>query len=483
MRALVWCRSDLRVRDNPALHQACGEADDGVVAVFTRSDRQWRAHDWGACKVDFVLRSVVELSASLGSLRIPLIIIEAPRFADVPGALLEQATQLRCDALFFNREYEVNERRRDDAVVAAFEKSGRTVRAFDDQAVLAPGTVLTNGGSAYTVFTPFKRRWLEVYEDGRPTPLGMPKRQAALVTTPSKPVVSLEGFPGEARADRWPAGERHAHKLLQKFVERRIGDYKDRRDFPAEDGTSTLSPYLAAGVISARECFHAAIEANGGELRDGRPGVLSWISELIWREFYRHVLVGFPRVCMNRAFIEDADAIRWDDDDERFAAWCGGRTGVPIVDAGMRQLRDTGWMHNRVRMIVAMFLTKDLLIDWRQGERHFMNHLVDADFASNNGGWQWGASTGTDAAPYFRIFNPFTQSRRFDPDGAYIRRYVPELADQDDAAIHEPHKGGRRLGVDYPEPIVDHAEARERAVAAYQRVLRRRVKSNAARDA
>jgi deoxyribodipyrimidine photo-lyase len=444
------------------------------VAVFARSDRQWREHDWGAPKADFVLRSVVELSASLESLRIPLIIIEAPGFGDVPGALLEKATQLRCDALFFNREYEVNERRRDDAVVAAFETSGRTVRTFDDQAVLAPGTVLTNGGSAYTVFTPFKRRWLEVYEDARPTPLGIPKRQATLVTPPSKVDVRLMGFPGEARPDKWPARERHAHTLLQKFFERRIDDYNDRRDFPAEEGTSTLSPYLSAGVISARECLHAAIKANGGERREGRPGVLTWISELIWREFYRHVLVGFPRVCMNRAFIEAADAIRWDDDDAHFAAWCEGRTGVPIVDAGMRQLRETGWMHNRVRMIVAMFLTKDLLIDWRRGERYFMNHLVDADFASNNGGWQWAASTGTDAAPYFRIFNPFTQSRRFDTGGAYIRRYVPELAALDDDALHEPHRGGRRLGVDYPKPIVDHAEARERAIATFARAMRPR---------
>ena len=236
---------------------------------------------------------------------------------------------------------------------------------------------------------------------------------------------------------------------------------------PAVDGTSTLSPYLAAGVLSPRQCLRAAVEANRGRAGSGKMGVTTWISELIWREFYRHIVIGFPRVGMNRPFRLETDRLPWRYDEGQFQAWCAGRTGVPIVDAGMRQLAETGWMHNRVRMITAMFLAKDLFIDWRWGERHFMRHLVDGDFASNNGGWQWSASTGTDAAPYFRIFNPFRQSRRFDPKGDYLRRFVPELASVSAGEIHEPHRNVS-LRTDYPTPIVDHANARKQAIEAFR---------------
>ena len=262
-----------------------------------------------------------------------------------------------------------------------------------------------------------------------------------------------------------------ARRWLRAFVSKRIESYHTLRDMPAEDGTSALSPYLAAGALSPRQCLHAAMEANRGRAASGKKGVTTWISELIWREFYRHVLIGFPRVCMNRPFRVETDRLPWRDDEDQFAAWCQGHTGVPIVDAGMRQLAETGWMHNRVRMITAMFLTKDLFIDWRWGQRHFMHHLIDGDFANNNGGWQWSASTGTDAAPYFRIFNPFSQSRRFDPEGQYIRRYVPELKALSADEIHEPSADVARK-CRYPRPIVGHAEARTSAIAAFRRLGR-----------
>ena len=249
-----------------------------------------------------------------------------------------------------------------------------------------------------------------------------------------------------------------------------IDAYGNARDFPALNGTSALSPYLACGAISPRQCLAAATAADGQRLQAGRAGPTAWITELIWREFYRHVLVGFPRVCRNRAFKVQTDRIRWRRDEDDFGSWCAGRTGVPIVDAAMRQLLETGWMHNRLRMVVAMYLTKDLFIDWRQGERFFMTHLVDGDFASNNGGWQWAASTGTDAAPYFRIFNPISQSRRFDPDGTFIHRYCPELADLGGRAIHDPAAlpPPARGAIDYPDPIVDHTRARARVMAAFR---------------
>jgi deoxyribodipyrimidine photo-lyase len=256
---------------------------------------------------------------------------------------------------------------------------------------------------------------------------------------------------------------------LQHFVKERIERYKTDRDSPATAGTSTLSPYLASGVISARQCLESAVAANNGRVDSGKTGVVTWISELIWREFYRHILMGYPRVCRHQPFRLETKQIEWDEDDAHFEAWCAGRTGFPIVDAGMRQLARTGWMHNRVRMITAMFLTKDLFIDWRRGEAHFMRHLVDGDLASNNGGWQWSASTGTDAAPYFRIFNPYSQSRKCDPTGDYIRKFVPELAGLDDDSIHQPEPLAADAN-DYPQPIVDRTQTKERVMAAFKAI-------------
>ncbi|MBN2446483.1 MAG: deoxyribodipyrimidine photo-lyase [Phycisphaerae bacterium] len=469
MRALVWFRSDLRIQDNTALHHACRTAGRGVIAVFAICREQWIEHDWGNAKADFVLRSAVALSTALEGLNIPLRIIRAARFEQVPEKLLSLAKRHACDALFLNREYEVNELRRDRAVTNLFEQHGRTVHAFDDQTIADIGALRTGTGGWYTVFTPFKRRWCETLKaQGIPQMWPEPRRQDDTGIKPQAIPTRLEDFTGECFADSWPTGERAAHHRLTAFISNSIDEYHELRDYPAIDGTSTLSPYLAAGVLSPRQCLHAALEANRGRLDSGKTGATTWISELVWREFYRHVLLGYPRVCMGRPFKLATEGLTWRDDKERFAAWCAGQTGFPIVDAGMRQLAQTGWMHNRVRMIAAMFLTKDLFVDWRWGERYFMRHLVDADFASNNGGWQWSASTGTDAVPYFRVFNPHTQSRRFDPQGSFIRHYVPELVDVPAERIHTAH--GRLAGLDYPPPIVDRRNTRARVIGAFRGV-------------
>ncbi|MGD8454016.1 MAG: deoxyribodipyrimidine photo-lyase [Phycisphaerae bacterium] len=468
MRTLMWFRADLRVADNTALHHAARSADAGVVGVFAVCPRQWAEHHWGSAKVDFVLRGVAALSVALAKLNIPLLLIRTERFAAVPQKLLQLAKRHHCDALYFNREPELNERRRDDAVTDLFERSGRTVHAFVDQTAADVSRLRTGAGGWYTVFTPFKRKWCEtVRNDGPPTVWPKPRRQDPTGIAPDPIPTTLRGFAGGGRADLWPAGERAAQKRLKSFISATIGDYHQHRDLPALDGTSTLSPYLSAGVLSPRQCLHAALEANAGRLDTGRKGVTTWISELIWREFYRHILLGYPRVCMDRPFKPETEALPWRQDERALAAWCAGRTGYPIVDAGMRQLAETGWMHNRLRMIVAMFLTKDLFIDWRWGERHFMRHLVDGDFASNNGGWQWSASTGTDAAPYFRIFNPLNQSRRYDPAGDFIRRWLPELATLPAKQVHCPDEA-LRSATGYPPPIVDRRRTREFVMQAFR---------------
>ncbi len=472
MRPMIWFRSDLRIADNTALDEACGAAGDGVIGVLAVCPAQWRLHDWGANKVDFVLRNAAALSTALARLNIPLRIVCAARFGELPAALVALAERTGCDALYFNREYEVNELQRDDEVTRAFERSGRRVRGFDDQTIVPPGRLRTGSGGWYTVFSPFRKKWIEAVRERRGVRLRpAPTRQRVRACEPDIVPTSLPEFVGRTCSKLWPAGERAARQMLRRFIDERAGTYHVRRDLPSMDGTSTLSPWLACGAISARQCLSAALEANRNRLDSGSKGITVWINELIWREFYRHVLVGYPRVCRNQPFRPETERIRWREDEAGFRAWCEGRTGVPIVDAGMRQLAQTGWMHNRVRMITAMFLTKDLLIDWRRGERHFMQCLVDGDFANNNGGWQWSASTGTDAAPYFRMINPSKQSRRYDAEGEYIRRFVPELVGVPDEEVHGPVRGwrsGRRI--DYPEPIVDHAQARDRLLAAFRRI-------------
>lgn len=476
-RALVWFRRDLRTRDNPALHEAARTSPRGVVGAFVISPGEWRAHDDAPAKIDFWLRNVRELSAALDRLHIPLRIVLAGRLADVPRALLTLALETRCDALHFNHEYEVDERRRDERVGEAFRARGLRVCAWHGRVLLDPASIRAESGGFYAVFSAFRRRMLARLREGGVRTLPRPGAQASTGIEPSPVPGSVAGFPAGAAAADWPAGESAALARLRRFCRGPIERYHDARDRPGEDGTSRLSAYLNAGVISPSQCLAAAIDANDGRLpmperggaRRAGAGPGAWISELLWREFYQHVLVGFPRVSMGRAFRPATDRIAWDDDAERLERWARGQTGVPIVDAGMRQLAATGWMHNRARMIAAMYLVKDLFIDWRLGERHFMRHLVDGDLGSNNGGWQWCASTGCDAVPYFRVFNPDRQAARFDAAGAYVRRWVPELAEVEARALHDPGRleALRRRGLAYPRPMVDHAAARARVLRAF----------------
>jgi len=472
MRALVWFRADLRTRDNTALSAACAAASRGVLAVFTICPKQWREHDVGDMKVDFLRRNLEELREGLASRNIALKIITRDHFKGIEEDLLELARKHDCSSLFFNQEYEVNERARDAKVAATFADAQLAVRSFHDHVIVPPGELRTKEDKPYTVYSPYKRRWYEYYNQGNaPKAQGLPKKQPEMVSKPDDIPQKIGDFdPDGGRPDLWKASEDHALARLRSFVEDRLDPYKEDRDYPGINGTSTMSPYLSIGAISPRQCLEAALEANDARLDKGGKGPVHWISEIIWREFYKQILVAFPRVCRGKAFNAKYD-IQWRSDEKakaQFSAWCQGKTGYPIIDAAMRQLNTTGWMHNRCRMAVAMFLTKDLLIDWRWGERYFLNKLVDGDFASNNGGWQWSAATGTDAAPYFRIFNPVSQSTKFDPKGDYIRKFVKELADVSEEAIHEPWNHQSASDAGYPDRIVDHAQARERALKAFK---------------
>ncbi|MCL7928564.1 deoxyribodipyrimidine photo-lyase [Halomonas llamarensis] len=464
-RQLVWFRSDLRIHDNSAL--AAAAAKGPVVAVFLRSITQWQAHGHGANKLDFYARGVTALKDALEGLNIPLLHRDIDTFDSAPQALLDIAREHDISALHVNHEYPLNEQRRDQDVFDAFHHAGIAAHGYHDAVAFAPGTLLTGKGDYYGVFTPFAKAWHKNVQPEQLTLRDAPSPQTPLNidSDPLPALPELDDTPVDGR--QWPAGENAAADHLERFLRFRGRYYHDQRDFPAVRGTSGLSPYLALGMISYRQCLQAVMSENGGHLADGDAGLTAWVNELIWREFYQHVAVGFPKVCRYQPFQDHTRALAWRDDKASFHAWCEGRTGYPLVDAAMRQLVTTGWMHNRLRMVTAMFLSKHLLIDWRRGEAFFMRHLIDGEFCANNGGWQWAASTGTDAAPYFRIFNPTTQSTRFDPAGDFIAHWLPELAELPAKARHAP-PSDLLTRLDYPAPVVEHKAARQRALEAFK---------------
>ncbi|MEH6389199.1 MAG: deoxyribodipyrimidine photo-lyase [Pseudomonas profundi] len=469
MRQLMWFRSDLRVQDNTALTAAMQAGP--TIAVFLLSPGQWQAHDDAPCKVDFWLRNLAMLQRELKKLNVPLLVRHARRWPDTAGVIAALCHEHDIGSVQVNAEYGANEVRRDEDVTASLDALGISFHSHLDQVLLQPGSILTRSGKFFQVFSQFRKVCYQRLNTAPPTSVGLPSAQTPPGIASDPIPDSVAGFDEADAALQalWPAGEHEAAERLERFATERLDDYNRDRDMPAKPGTSQISAYLAAGVLSPRQCLHAALRSNRGEFETGSPGAVTWINELLWREFYKHILVGYPQVSRHKAFRSATEALPWRHNPQELAAWQQGRTGFPLIDAAMRQLLATGWMHNRLRMVVAMFLTKNLLIDWREGERFFMQHLIDGDLAANNGGWQWSASTGTDAVPWFRLFNPLTQSRRFDPDGRFIRYWLPELAELDNRSIHEPASAGDLFGIaDYPPPIVDLAESRQRALNAFR---------------
>lgn len=468
MAQLVWFRADLRVVDHLPLTLAC-QAGEPVHAVFVLSPGQWRSHNLGLPKLDFWARSLAALADALAHKGITLHLLQVDSFAELPAALLHLAQSLKCRRVLWHREYGWDERERDRLTADILRAAGLETDVADDRCLVMPESVTTGGGTPYKVFSAFKRNWLQqLMAQWQPPRAALRKRPGAMAS-PAGALPSGEAWGFDADDSRlpelhrlWPAGEAEAARRLQVFLRDRVADYGTARDFPAQAGTSGLSPYLSVGSISARQCVAGWLNAAGGDWH--HPALQVWLNELAWRDFYHYVMWHFPKVSRNQPFVDKTRRLAWRQDPEAFAAWCDGRTGVPIVDAAMRQLRATGWMHNRLRMVVAMYLTKNLLIDWRLGEAFFMQQLVDADFAANNGGWQWSASTGTDAAPYFRVFNPVSQSQRFDAEGAFIRRWLPVLAHLDNRQIHLPKPA---LRGDYPAPLVDLKLSRQQAIDAF----------------
>lgn len=463
MSALVWFRSDLRTDDNTALDHALREHKQ-VAAVFYATPQQWAEHDMAAVRGEFIWRNLAELRAALAQINVPLVVRVVPRFADIATDLTQFVSEIGCRAVFANREYAINEVRRDAAIAKTLDALEIDCRLFDDATLLPPGAVRTQQAQPFKVFTPFKRALVELIGVG-----AIDCRASTRTAAPWFAAPALPPYPylkATIAAEQWPAGEHAAAQRLREFIRTRLHDYNTYRDFPADAGTSSLSPYLAQGVISVRRCVEAALAVNGGQWQGGDEGAAAWLNELIWREFYTHVLALFPRVSCHQPLRSETEAVVWRNDAGDFAAWCEGRTGFPLVDAAMRQLNSTGWMHNRLRMVSAMFLSKYLLLDWRLGERYFMQQLIDGDLAANNGGWQWSASTGTDAAPYFRLLSPVRQMQRFDAEARFCKTYLPELRALTPKIIAQPGHPDL-LAAGYPPPLVDPKFARERVLQAF----------------
>jgi len=474
---LVWFRRDLRLDDHAALARALGACrrihcafvfDRAILDPLLAAGRTDR-------RVEFIRAALLELAAGLQSHGGGLIVLNDTAATAVPRL----ARELGVDAVFAAEDYEPQARERDAAVERALVADGRHFLRCKDHVVFEKSEVVTGDGRPFSVFTPYRNAWRRRLTSADVAAQPSVARLDRLAPVPGGgtrlPSLDELGF-APTNLDRLPirSGESGARAQLAEFLAR-IDHYAATRDFPAARGPSYLSVHLRFGTVSIRALVREALARSS-------EGAAAWLSELVWRDFYQMILWHHPHV-VERAYRSAYDAVAWDTGpaaEAAFAAWCAGRTGYPLVDAAMAQINATGYMHNRLRMVVASFLTKDLGVDWRRGEQYFARQLNDFDLAANNGGWQWAASTGCDAQPYFRIFNPVTQSERFDPEGAFIRRYLPPLAGFTAKEIHAPwltdaarqREAGCVIGVDYPAPIVDHAEARQKTLERYAAVKR-----------
>ncbi|MDQ2870758.1 MAG: DNA photolyase family protein [Acidobacteriota bacterium] len=459
MSAIVhWFRRDLRMTDNTALAAAARDAE-GVIPVFVLDDHYGDDPGIGPARFRFLRESLEELAGTLASAGGRLIVRPGPATRALPDLVKETGAA----AVYANAEIGPYPEARDSAAADALRRIGAELRLFPDALLVEPDALLSGSGEPYTVYTPFARRWEEIE---KLPPVAAPARLAtpALRTVPIGRARAWRDLPAEALAPR--GGESEAGRLLSGFCERSLASYDTERNRPGREGTSRLSPHLHFGTISPRTVRARVLESARSPREAG-----AFLRELAWRDFYHHVLFHSPRVA-TQSFRPEMDALAWRTDPAGLAAWRAGEAGYPLVDAAMRQLSTTHWMHNRARMVVASFLTKDLHVHWREGQAWFEHELADADLANNNGGWQWAAGSGSDAAPYFRIFHPVLQSKKFDPDGAYIRRFLPALANVPAEKLHEPWTmtsaeqgaSGCRIGRDYPAPIVDHAVERLEAL-------------------
>lgn len=473
-KSLVWFRRDLRDYDHAALYHALKSSAQVYCVFVFDTDILDQLQDKTDRRVEFIWESVRELKTSLQNHGSDLIVLHGSAKLEIP----KLAHSLEVEALFANHDYEPSAISRDAHVAEQLSNVNIEFHHFKDHVIFEKDEVLTLAGKPYGIFTPYKNMWLKTLNDFflRPYPVDVYVKNFAKLKANELPILKLPsidnlGFKGTNLSTMLlPTGMQGGLALFADFKSR-MSRYKDLRDFPSVKGVSYLSVHLRFGTVSIRHLAREALQA-------ANTGAQSWLNELIWRDFYVQILHHNPRIAAGMTYKLEYELLKFPNDRKLFQAWCEGKTGYPLVDAAMRQLNNTGFMHNRLRMVAASFLVKDLLIDWRWGEHYFAEKLIDFDFSANNGGWQWAASTGCDAQPWFRIFNPVTQSERFDAQGKFIRKYVPELTNCNDKEIHAPwllpplrqQELNIIIGKDYPVPAVDHASQRELALSLYRNI-------------
>lgn len=463
---IVWFRRDLRLTDNLALNTAV-KTNQPIIPLFIFDPAILQSDRLGVPRLKFMLQALHALNAELYKHQCGLLI----RHGNPSAVLQTLVAESDADKLFFNLDYTPYARIRDQAIENTLNIK---ICTFHDRLLAKPYDIAKKDGTPYVVYTPFKNKWRKLIKPNQASNDILASNHLYSLDNLQNDNIPTLGDLGFSCDMPIPeASESHASSLLDKFMDKKIYTYAEGRNTLGNPSaspktqTSFLSPYIRFGLLSLRQIYWSAREAYDKALDETqRESVKTFVNEIIWHEFYTHILYHFPRV-KTQNFYEKYDKISWINNSDDFEAWKYGQTGYPVVDASMRQLLHTGWMHNRARMIVASFLTKDLLVDWRWGELHFMHCLLDGDLAANNGGWQWAAGTGTDAQPYFRVFNPVSQSKKFDVDGTFIRHWIPELRDVPDKYIHTPWIMDTPPA-NYPAPIVDHAEARKRAINIYK---------------
>ena len=462
MSSLYWIRRDFRIDDNPALLSALSQ--NCKRAVFITAYTTWQDHNLSPIQADLIERHLNHFSDQLAALGIEVELLEADTFAEQQTLLVNYCKEHGIDTVYANSEVELREQRRDKQLQQTL-----NFNLYEADTILPYGSVLNKQGEMFKVFTPYRNAWLKYLKQ-----FGFNTEHLGAIKQPTVNAQhQLTLNTPKQDSSKWPLASSINAQVLPNFLATKLPNYADDRDFPAIKGTSGISPYLAIGAISPKRALYETLSQFPEVLEDAKAPIFCWVNELVWREFYRNLLNAFPQLSKLLDFQEKFKNFNWPENQTMFTAWCEGKTGFPIVDAAMRQLHQTGWMHNRLRMIVASFLTKHLLVDWRLGEAYFMRHLIDGDLAANSGGWQWAAGTGCDAQPYFRIFNPISQSEKFDPDGTFIRKYLPELENVPSKYIHQPQQYLMSIGANvYWPQIVDLKAARLKTLDYYQTELK-----------
>ncbi len=456
----VWFRNDLRIDDHPALAAAAEQPNAKVIALCIISKKQWQEHGVGQNAQALYFSALIHLANDLADLGIELSLLEVDWWRDIPEVIEQWVKQNNVEELHFNIELPLDERRRDKAAYEHLKDLLKVSRHRPDT-LSDPWRIENQQGSPFKVFTPYSKRVRSLIEHESLDLSAAPKKKNNPIDI-NKTLQSIEKLSIGSEVSIPDVSQTYLRKQIKQFFETGLNDYAKYRDFPALDATSSLSPALAVGAISVRRLFKEATEYS--------TEAFKWTTELIWRDFYRYIMWHFPDIAKGKSFRHEVEQhIQWNQDGEQFKRWCAGETGVPIVDAAMRQLNNTGWMHNRLRMVIASFLTKNLWIDWRQGESYFAEKLFDYDFSSNNGGWQWSASVGTDAAPYFRVFSPVSQAEKFDPDAKFIRTWIKELEGASTKAIHG-FEGTDLPG--YSSPMVDIKFTRKLAIENFKHAVK-----------